>query len=644
MEPELVPDGSKLGKPAADNEITVSKGQPPIRIHPSRSVNQNARSPQASARPAGATHTKPTKSVSHTTTKQERKRAAPGSEHGAEPVPKRHKLSAETGFKSSSTVPSTQQDDMLRIINVGGQSDSKTVKELAAAPERDEPNENVPNAPSRPTTTPRSASEDRDFTSTQQPSQPSVHLTAAEVEENVKAQIDRLERVPITTRYDLLKKLISLTSRLQTVGRERYREDAQTEKLVWGKWLEEDQVITAISALTEAVQCSSNLRNEDNPLRPNHFGLLSCTTFHTAKLRPIPDGLVEAAQVIRPRAKLMFPWIFNSEEYANDGQFRTSSAELQEAAKNTAGHIILVTVDSSAGGPTIPCIMIYDSLKTHLKSCPDLFRLVKREIRKTVSNFGICDFPTIGAISPPSSDEALFEIVEARAAQQTNFWTCGIHAILNAWSFALLFRIDPQCELDRSAYKMAIQIINLAVDGRASINMIARFLIETGFVIYPGNRPFRRLTPSRINHYHDLRSWADLDGKISTERAIHHVDMAKLRETHAQDTSISDFKENAAEESDGSEPPISPRTLDFFLAHPEVKSRPLAQEQCHSIFESFQNNNLIKSNDSEELTQRSKDTFIKRFLAIYVCDDKDYNEDDSWSLLSFFESSIMSHD
>lgn len=84
-----------------------------------------------------------------------------------------------------------------------------------------------------------------------------------------------------------------------------------------------------------------------------------------------------------------------------------------------------------------------------------MWQLVKREIRKTVSNLGVCDFHTIGRILPYSDETILEEEVEAPVAIQTNDWACGIHAVLNGWAQAMKLTINTSCIFDEETYRMS---------------------------------------------------------------------------------------------------------------------------------------------------------------------------------------------
>lgn len=465
-------------------------------------------------------------------------------------------------------------------------------------------------------------------------------LATADGQASIEAQIRQLERTPIKPRYDWLQRLIHVTKQL--TPEERATDEARTAAVVVGQNLYEDQVIVAISAVTEALQHDYSVYDEEGLPERSLFSLMSPATLAIAKMRPIPPACAEKSLVARPRGTLMFPWIFDPRDCAA----RTSSNEVKKAAKKRSEHTFLVTVDSFDNRLDIPCIVIHDSaasyfLKNSEKNSEDeeLWNLVQSDIKKTVSNFGIFDFSTVGEIVPPSSDGVLLRTKVAKAAQQKNGWSCGIHAILNAWAQAMFLPIYPGCLLDPRDYQMAVHIINLAIDGRASSKMIAAFLVESGFVTYKMNQRHRALRRSRINRYHQYHTGPDLDDQIYTERLAFKERVKILRARHIEESS-SLLVDGAAEVTDENGKRINGATFAFLAAKPSVVTRPLIQENLHSIFETLQAEGLVVDDDEAEPTQPYKDAFIRRFLAGPFGDDKDHSNDDSELLDATVESHV----
>jgi hypothetical protein len=479
--------------------------------------------------------------------------------------------------------------------------------------------------------------------SQQPPSQqPLVQPAVTEIQKWQK-WLHELEQKPAAPRFKWLKDLIRATKVVVIPSPCKDK----TNPVELGTWLDVDQVIVAISAVTEAVHIA-NGRDKNGQHFQNLYGLMSSTTLYNAKQRPIPPNALANARVARPRSTLMFPWVYEQTDLLTaTGASDLQLAKIQEAAKKSdAAHIFLITVESDK---SLPQIIIHDSYPQLLTSNAPLWQLVKREIRKTVSNFGVCDFPTVGNIPPPSSDEVLFEEeLEALAAPQMNDWACGVHVILNAWAQAMQLPINPRCRMDKESYEMAVDIINLVLDGRAIDKMIAVLLIETGFVIYAANqrpRGFGR----RINDLHDIQHRLAIDELLLQERLRDESRVDHLKMRHAQDIALTvsvqqnltkDLQTSAVEEDDS--PPVSPATLEHFLDMPEVAAAPHAISQCKELFAHLQQRNLVKEHDSEQLSQQSKDAFLKRYLKERGTAEKEVyeKEENSDLLLAYFQTLI----
>lgn len=143
--------------------------------------------------------------------------------------------------------------------------------------------------------------------------------------------------------------------------------------------------------------------------------------------------------------------------------------------------------------------------------------------------------------------------------------------------------------------------------------MIAAFLVETGFATYELNQRHRSFHRGRINLYHNYRSWSDLDHRIDFERTNLMERVENLRTRHAEDLSLSRFdqEEEAADETNENEPPISPRVVDFFL---DTIDHPRAEIDYGILYPTLQKRGLLKTKDSGQLSQRSKEVFLKELL------------------------------
>lgn len=344
----------------------------------------------------------------------------------------------------------------------------------------------------------------------------------------------QLEKTPIKSSFAWLQKVIDLTKQLPP--EEGATGSGGTNSVKYGEELLEDQVMIAISAITEAVQYEYGSFNENGIPQRSLYNLMSITTLTNAKLglclenRPVDRACVENSRVARPRGTVMFPWVLDPEECAS----RTSSNDIKKAAQELGAHIILVTLDTFSNRLDIPRIIIHDSWPKYLEGNADLWRFVQSEIKMTVSTFGIFDYPIVRKISASSPNEVLFETEIVPAAIQGNGWACGVHAIPNAWAHVMSFTIDPGCRLDSTAYEIAVEIINLTIDGRASGKIIAVFLVDTGFVKYELNQRHRALRQGRINRYHNLRSWREVDERILLERIAFKERVKSLRARHTE--------------------------------------------------------------------------------------------------------------
>ncbi|QDS69410.1 hypothetical protein FKW77_004956 [Venturia effusa] len=423
----------------------------------------------------------------------------------------------------------------------------------------------------------------------------------------IEAKIAQLEETPLKPRFDWLQRLVDATKQLSP--EEWVTANRKTAPVKFREQLFDDQVIVAISAITEALQREYGCKDENNNLQSNLYSLMSTTTLTNAKLRPVPPDYLDRARVARPRGLLMFPWVHDPSDCAS----RTTSDGVKKAAEKSDKHIILVTVDPCSDRLGIPCIVIHDSSTKCLQKKEELWKFIQGDIKMTVSNLGAFDYPEISDDSLRSSG-TLMRVHCAQAAQQPNKWACGIHAILNAWAQAMSFPINPGCELDDRAYKLAIDIINLALDGRASSKMIAVFLVETDFVEYKLGQKYRPLRKGRINRYHNLRSWVDMDDQIHDERSKFKEQVEELKEIHAQELSIMRFngEDVVAETSVDVGEPISPAAVDWFRVefdHPQAKKD---LDLTDSI---LRQRGAYKVKSSEQPSQRSKNALLSEVLS-----------------------------
>lgn len=297
-------------------------------------------------------------------------------------------------------------------------------------------------------------------------------------------------------------------------------DNGRVQNVEQGKYLDDEQVTLAIAAVTEVV---NQFYNPDMYL----WSLLSTTTLAAAQQYP-PWDRTDYPRLIR--SKLVFPMFWTPKKLLCYPDVVTDDGEIQYVQKSVEEHIFLVKVLFNRGQSRLPQLVIMDSSPAWLDRSSEEWQMVVSEMRRTVTNLGIWDPPASQVNNFPSLEtyQMAFEPeMHLPVARQQNRWACGVHAIMNAWADALLFKIDPACHMDPDSdsklYKQAVDVINLVLDGRATLGLVADLLIHTGFVLHglreqsPAVRELR--IDSRVfREYHQITSNAMLDSRILAQK------------------------------------------------------------------------------------------------------------------------------
>lgn len=113
---------------------------------------------------------------------------------------------------------------------------------------------------------------------------------------------------------------------------------------------------------------------------------------------------------------------------------------------------------------------------------------MKGHVRRTIANFGVVGPPHIvnhGVSTGASISFESFEDLgcdERICTQQTSHWECGLHTILSAWAIAFGFAINSDGQMDDEKYRLAIDVVNLVLDGHATCRMVVGLLEVIDFV------------------------------------------------------------------------------------------------------------------------------------------------------------------
>lgn len=422
----------------------------------------------------------------------------------------------------------------------------------------------------------------------------------------------------------------------------------------------------AIAAVTEAVDhCSGH------DMKPS-WTLLSINTLYAARW-PIPWVREQSPRVIRPN--LMFPMFWGPQNLLVYPDVVTEYRDEQNIRDSCQTHIFLVKVLFNRGPLRLPQLVVLDSSHNFIDKSSQEWQLVVSEMRRMVTNLGIWDYPTtrVNDLPPLENFEIVFEQeIHETPAQQQNSWACGVHTIMNAWAEALAFRIDPAHKMERISYRHAVSVINLVLEGRATLRLIATLLVHTGFVFYDHNDQDQamtqwRETPNLLREYHQISSSADLDLVIATHNYEKTQKLKDIAQKNQLDTALAlsvsrtvlpkirmqalKIKQLAAKKSATKvgpktaktdvKAPLSPSTLDHFLSLPKVSKSDFAKRFCGQVWEDLKKDKSIKKRNSARIafddgsqdidanderydkddepghirvTKNSKDTFIKRCL------------------------------
>lgn len=293
------------------------------------------------------------------------------------------------------------------------------------------------------------------------------------------------------------------------------RENERVRRVEERVYLDDEQVTLAIAAVTEVV---NSYYNSDMYL----WSLLSSTTLAATRQQPPWDRTLFPRLV---RSKLVFPMFLGPKNLLCYPDVITDVDDNKTIRDSAQEHIFLVKVLFNRGELRLPQLVILDSSPGFLDRSSEEWQLAVSEMRRTVTNLGIWDPPSPQVTHVPSleSYQIVFEPeIEIPVARQQNSWACGVHTILNAWADALLFRTDPACEMNPASCKHAVDVINLVLQGRATLHLVANLLTYTGFVFLENKNRGQAITELRdgsklLRYYHRINSTPDLDTLIANQ-------------------------------------------------------------------------------------------------------------------------------
>lgn len=309
----------------------------------------------------------------------------------------------------------------------------------------------------------------------------------------------------------------TLKEQLQTLRNTHLpREKERVRKVKIECYLDDEQVTLAIAAVTEVV---------NSYYMPDMYlwSLLSTTTLAAAQQQP-PWDRIQFPRLIR--SKLVFPMFWGPKKLLSYPDAVADGIDNKYIQESAEAHIFLVKVLFNRSVLRLPQLIILDSCPHFLDRNSEEWQLAVSEMRRTVTNLGIWDPPTQDVTLLPSleSFQVAFEPeMELQVARQHNKWACGVHTIMNAWADALLFRIDTTCKMDPASYKLAVEVINLVLEGRATLRLVATLLVRTGFVLHGSRQQGQAMTELRegsklFREYHRIHRTGELDYLIADQK------------------------------------------------------------------------------------------------------------------------------
>ncbi|KAE9974140.1 hypothetical protein EG328_004000 [Venturia inaequalis] len=374
------------------------------------------------------------------------------------------------------------------------------------------------------------------------------------------------------------------------------RKNSRVGKVAEKVYLTDDQVTLAIAAVTEVV---NHFYNPEMYL----WSLLSSTTLGAAQKYPPLDRSLCPRLI---RSKLVFPMFFTPKNLMLYPDAVTDYKDKAIIYASDQDHIFLVKVLFNRGKSRLPQLVILDSSPSFVDRSSEEWQLAVDEMRRIATNLGIYDPPAPDVnVTPLPSLESIqiaFEPeIEIQVARQQNGWACGVHTIMNAWADALLFRTNLKCTMSADSYKRALDVINLVLEGRATLHLVSLLLVSTGFVLHGNKQQGQAITEMRqdsklFQKYHQINSTADLNSRIdfqsydATERVKDLVQknqpdsalalsvaewtvLPRLRKTAlrdkvdaAKDAAIARLKKEETEGQEEEDPklPIDKRTVQYF--------------------------------------------------------------------------------
>lgn len=293
------------------------------------------------------------------------------------------------------------------------------------------------------------------------------------------------------------------------------RENKRVRRVEEKVYLDDEQVTLAIAAVTDVV---NSYYNSNMYL----WSLISSTTLAAMRQQPPWDRTLFHRLV---RSKLVFPMFWSPKNLLCYPDVITDVDDNKTISKSAQEHIFLVKVLFNRGGLRLPQLAILDSSPGFLDRSSEEWQLAVSEMRRTVTNLGIWDPPSpqVTHLSSLESYQIAFEPeIEIPVARQQNSWACGVHTILNAWADALLFRTDPACEMNSASCKHAVDVINLVLQGRATLHLVANLLIYTSFVLHGNKDQGQAIIELRdgsnlLREYQSINSTPDLDTLIANQ-------------------------------------------------------------------------------------------------------------------------------
>lgn len=223
----------------------------------------------------------------------------------------------------------------------------------------------------------------------------------------------------------------------------------------WDKQLFAGAVLQAIFSVTEAIKpgqnCMSSLYTAE------HHDML-----YAEKEHPVTDQGI-GARCCRPGKTLYLPWL------SIVGENKTDTKQVY-ANSQQIGHWYLNILEFPDADKPSP-----DSVKWTIYNSSRPFEQLQemKYARAAAEKLGW----TMAINVEPR---------QMQASQQTQGYECGIHCILNAWCHALGLDVNPEFESSEEFLTNARWVIQLAIQGSASSELIYRWLMCSGFAA-PGS-------------------------------------------------------------------------------------------------------------------------------------------------------------